>query len=195
MHGHVLVLNRNFQPLRVTSMQRAFVLLYIGRAQALGPGFAQFDFPGWIQLPLIPDHPMVRTAQKSILAPQVIVLPHYDRLPKSQVRLSRSNVYIRDGYQCQYCGIKPERSQLNLDHVLPRSRGGKTSWDNVVCCCIACNLRKAARTPAEAGMRLIRTPTQPRFSPPVRALDNPPEAWRPFLEPTLLPAQSTSPAQ
>lgn len=182
--SRVLVLNRNFQPIHITNIQRAFSLLYLGSAQAMGPDFVLFDFPRWASLPPIPGERVIQTIHQTILVPQVIILKVYDRLPKTQVRLSRANIYARDDYQCQYCGMCPERVQLNLDHIIPRSRGGKTSWDNLVCCCIPCNLKKGNRTPAEAGMRLIRTPTRPRFNPQFRTTGAFPDSWMPFLHPS-----------
>jgi 5-methylcytosine-specific restriction endonuclease McrA len=99
------------------------------------------------------------------------------------VRFSRFNIYARDDSTCQYCGRKHRRSELNLDHVIPRSRGGSTTWENVVCSCISCNLRKGGRTPEEAGMRLLRHPTRPRWTPMFRSATRRAfyREWRPFL--------------
>jgi 5-methylcytosine-specific restriction endonuclease McrA len=111
------------------------------------------------------------------------VLQVYDRFPRARVRFSRQNIYLRDGLTCQYCQQRLPRSELNLDHVIPRSRGGRTTWENVVCSCIACNVRKGGRTPQEAGMRLMKTPTRPRWSPFAKELGGRllHEDWRPFL--------------
>lgn len=177
----VLVLNRNFQPVHVTTVRRAFVLLYLGTAQAMGPDCELFDFVRWAQLPPQHNDVVIRTPRSDILVPQIILLTAYERLPNTRLRLTRSNVYARDGYQCQYCGDGPDVSQLNLDHVVPRSRGGATSWDNVVCSCLPCNTRKGAQTPPEAGMRLRKTPTRPRWNPLLRLSHALPTAWQPFL--------------
>ncbi len=185
MTGRILVLNRNFQPIHITNVKRAFSLLYVGTAQALGPNFALFDFQKWSSLPVLDGEKFIHTVQKKIMVPQIIILQMYDRLPKTQIRLSRANVYARDQYQCQYCEKRPDRTQLNLDHVTPRSRGGKTSWENIVCCCLTCNLKKANRTPSEAGMRLLRIPQKPRFHPQFRFQGACPEAWEPFFETTF----------
>jgi hypothetical protein len=110
---------------------------------------------------------------RRIRIPRVIVLTAYERFPKARVRFSRLNIYARDGNTCQYCGRTLPRSDLNLDHVIPRSRGGTTSWENVVCSCIPCNLIKGGRTPAEAGMRLLHAPSRPRWgSGPPRLLNS-----------------------
>ena len=116
--------------------------------------------------------------------PRVILLQAYDHLPRAKVRFSRLNIYARDRNTCQYCGRTPPRAELNLDHVIPRSRGGLTTWENVVCSCVPCNLKKGGRTPDEAHLRLQRPPTRPRWTPFFRG---PPrtgrfyQQWLPFL--------------
>jgi 5-methylcytosine-specific restriction endonuclease McrA len=116
--------------------------------------------------------------------PRVIVLQIYDRIPKTKVRFSRHNIYMRDGNTCQYCGRTLPRTDLNLDHVVPRSQGGRTTWENVVCCCIDCNLAKGARTPDQAGMRLLKAPLRPRWTPTFRAAGDRIRyrEWLPFLD-------------
>jgi 5-methylcytosine-specific restriction endonuclease McrA len=113
----------------------------------------------------------------------VIRLVRFDRVPRQALRFNRRNLLARDGNCCQYCGRSHPASQLSLDHVVPRSRGGQTSWDNVVCCCVSCNTRKGGRTPQEARMRLIRAPVKPRHNPLLSMkLSNPKYAsWRTFL--------------
>lgn len=180
----VLVLNRHWQPIHITSARRAFSLLYLGAAQAIGPDFSLFDFDSWAALSAAEHagHPVMRTVSRVLLQPQVIMLQLYDRIPRTKVRFSRINIYIRDENRCQYCGAGAGRTQLNLDHVVPRSRGGRTTWENVVCCCVPCNLRKGARTPQEAGMKLIRQPARPRWTPTFsRGPGRTPQAWLPFL--------------
>ena len=93
---------------------------------------------------------------------------------RARVRFSRLNIYARDRNTCQYCGRRPPRAELNLDHVIPRSRGGVTNWENVVCSCVPCNLKKGGRTPDEARMRLLRHPIRPRWTPFIR----PCRTWR-----------------
>lgn len=184
LNADVLVLNRNWQPIQVTTARRAFVLLYVGAAQAIGPDFAVFDYASWEALSEREHggHPVVRTVSRVLRVPQVIMLQLYDRVPRPHVRFSRMNIYLRDDNRCQYCGLRAERSQLNLDHVIPRSRGGRTTWENVVCCCVPCNLRKGARTPAEAGIRLIKKPERPTFRSPLRPRGHTPREWLPFLD-------------
>lgn len=184
LDSSVLVLNRHYQPVNVTSVRRAFTLLYQGAAQAIDREFKIFDFQSWAALSAeVNDDDVVRTVSRAIRAPRVIVLQVYDRFPRARVRFSRQNIYLRDGMTCQYCGRRYSRSDLNLDHVIPRSRGGRTTWENVVCSCIPCNVDKGGRTPQEAGMKLLKTPIRPRWSPFAKDAHggSPHEEWLPFL--------------
>jgi 5-methylcytosine-specific restriction endonuclease McrA len=130
------------------------------------------------------DDQVIRTPRLHLRIPRVILLVGYERIPRTRVRLSRLNIYARDGNLCQYCGNRFARTDLNLDHVIPRSRGGLTTWENVVCSCIACNLRKGGRTPTEAGMKLLKKPIRPKWTPTFRAPSRFYEEWRPYLTAT-----------
>jgi 5-methylcytosine-specific restriction endonuclease McrA len=178
----VLVLNRSYLPVHVTSLRRAFSLLYQEVARAVDEGYETFDFQSWSRLSTFGQE-SVGTSVGEIRVPRVIALLHFDRVPMRHVRYSRVNVFARDRYTCQYCGTSPHRSQLNLDHVVPRSHGGKTSWENVVCSCVECNRRKGGRTPEQARLRLLRRPRRPRWSPLANLVVGPScdEQWRPFL--------------
>ena len=178
----VLVLNRVYQPVHITSVRRAFGLLYQGVAKAIDEEFKLFDFESWAALSAA-THDAIGTVDRRIRVPRVIVLLAYERLPRARVRFSRFNIYARDENTCQYCGRRFRRAELNLDHVVPRSRGGSTSWENVVCSCIPCNLRKGGRTPDEAGMRLLHLPARPRWTPTFRSATRRAfyREWRPFL--------------
>ena len=108
----------------------------------------------------------------------------YDHLPKKEVKFTRHNIFERDKNTCQYCGQTFERKDLNLDHVIPRDRGGPTSWENIVCSCVGCNTRKANRTPQEAGLHLIRKPKRPKWRPFVQVTftSQQHELWRHFVD-------------
>jgi 5-methylcytosine-specific restriction endonuclease McrA len=179
----VLVLNRVYQPVHITSVRRAFSLLYQGAARAIDEQFRLFDFESWSALSVAVHDDAIRTVDRRIRVPRVIVLMAYERMPKTRVRFSRFNIYARDDNTCQYCGVRMPRADLNLDHVVPRSRGGATSWENVVCSCVPCNLRKGGRTPEEARMRLRRHPGRPRWTPMFRSATRRAfyREWRPFL--------------
>ena len=183
LHTAVLVLNRSYFPVHVTSVKRAFCLLYRGLAKAVDEQYQTFDFQSWTELSVAVHDETVGLVDKVIIVPRVILLTAYDRLPKRDVRFSRLNILIRDNYTCQYCGFRLKKSQLNLDHVVPRSKGGRTTWENVVASCHDCNCRKGGRTPQEAGVQLIRHPYRPNAFPFSLLLSRPNvyHAWKPFL--------------
>lgn len=164
LNTNVLVLNRVYLPVHVTTVRRAVSMMYQGTARALDHEYRTFDFEDWI-VRVEHDGDLIGTSAGPLPVPRVIVLSHYDRLPRRHVRFSRSNIFSRDRYTCQYCGVRPGRASLNLDHVVPRAQGGRTTWENVVCSCIPCNRRKGGRTPEQAGFRLHRRPTRPRWTP------------------------------
>jgi 5-methylcytosine-specific restriction endonuclease McrA len=116
--------------------------------------------------------------------PRVLRLLHYDRVPRQRVRLNRRNIFARDSNLCQYCGKRFATSELSLDHIVPTCRGGETTWENLVCACVRCNVRKGGRTPQEAGMKLVKKPARPKRSPLLTIkLGNPKYAsWKTFLD-------------
>lgn len=182
LNTSVLVLNRLYQPVHVTSVKRAFSLLYQGIARAIDDQYKLYEFSDWAELSAA-EHDSVATISRRIRVPRVLVLSAYEHLPKGRVRFSRLNIYSRDGDTCQYCGRKLPRSELNLDHVVPRSQGGKTSWENVVCSCVPCNLRKGGSTPEQVKMKLMKKPLRPRWTPFFRgsARRVTYREWLPFL--------------
>jgi len=183
MQTAVLVLNRSYFPVHVTSVKRAFCLMYRGIAKAVDSQYRTFDFQSWAELSAAVHDDTVGLVDKIIVVPRVILLTAYDRLPKREIRFSRLNILIRDNYTCQYCGKKLARGHLNLDHVVPRSHGGRTTWENVVTSCHKCNCFKGGRTPHEAGMRMIKPPYRPSAFPFSLALSRPNihAAWKPYL--------------
>lgn len=145
MESSVLVLNQNYEPLNVCNARRAIVLLDRGKAEVLEHGLG-----------------VIRTTSLSMPLPSVIRLVYLIRRPRPQMKLTRRDIFARDNYSCQYCGIKTR--DLTIDHVIPRHRGGKHVWENLVSACKACNHRKGNRTPEEARMTLLRQPHKPKGS-------------------------------
>jgi 5-methylcytosine-specific restriction endonuclease McrA len=183
LNSKVLVLNRSYLPVHVTSVKRAFALLYQGVARAVDEHYRTFDFASWRDLAVEMHHERVGIIGGLMRVPRVLLLVAYERVPKRHVRFSRFNIYARDNNTCQYCGRRLPRTDLNLDHVIPRSRGGTSTWENVVCSCHGCNRRKGGRTPEEARMLLIRKPERPHWTPfssEMFSLRNYRE-WMPFL--------------
>ncbi len=161
----VLVLNAGYEPLGLTSVRRGVVLVQSGRAEVVSPS-GRF----------------LRTPSRPYPIPSVVRLFRMVRRPPGRLALSRKNVFRRDRYTCQYCGARGV--ELTLDHVIPRSRGGKTTWENLVTACKTCNTRKGNRTPEEAGMRLLKRPRAPLyFEVIVLGLEarELPEDWRDFI--------------
>ncbi len=183
LNSSVLVLNRSYLPIHVTNARRAFALVYLDLAKVVSPEYETFDFESWRRRRIPSDEASVGTPSGSLSVPRVILLPGFDRVPKRHVRYSRTNIFARDKFTCQYCGERPQRSQLNLDHVIPRSLGGRTTWENVVCSCVDCNRRKGGRTPQQARLRLKRVPSKPRWTPLMNhiGLSVRYNEWRPFL--------------
>jgi 5-methylcytosine-specific restriction endonuclease McrA len=139
----VLVLNQNYEPLNICNLRRAFTLLGCGKAEVLEHG-----------------EQGIRTATRVVPRPSVIKLSYMVKRPRPQVRLSRREIFLRDDYMCQYCGLKSR--ELTLDHVIPKHRGGGHSWDNLVSACRPCNHRKGGKMLEEVRMRLIRPPKRPQ---------------------------------
>ena len=192
LSNSVLVLNRFYMAVHVVCVRRAFVLLYRAVAEVIHieqGQYANFDFGAWCEMSQLrsddksAEQDWIRAVNFEIQVPRIIRLTAFDRVPLQSLRFNRRNLFARDGHRCQYCGKLPPASQLSLDHVVPRSRGGDTSWENVVCACVACNTRKGGRTPKEARMKLITKPIRPRHNPQMAVkLGNPKYAsWRTFL--------------
>ncbi|MDQ6893450.1 MAG: HNH endonuclease [Acidobacteriota bacterium] len=183
LDSHVLVLNRVFQAVQVTSVRKAFTLFYKGHVRAVLPDYSTWDFDNWCDIPVQPHDEVVLTPSSAIRIPRVVALKEFDRLPRQDVKFSRHNIYVRDGSRCQYCGHKFPSADLSLDHVIPLSRGGTSNWENVVCACLSCNVRKGNRTPHEASMRLIQQPKKPRWHPVGHfGASKFHPAWRNFLD-------------
>jgi 5-methylcytosine-specific restriction endonuclease McrA len=181
----VLVLNRNFCAVQVTIAKRALVLLYSGHGRAMDERGELFDFDQWRALPVRPVvDDAVPIIGGALRVPRVLHLATYDRLPRAAVRLTRQNLMIRDAHQCQYCHRKLPPRDLNVDHVIPRSRGGPDSWENLVVSCRPCNLRKGSKTPDEANMHLARRPHRPRWTIAAQILCRGQRyaEWEPYLE-------------
>ena len=163
MTGHVLVLNQDYQALAITSVQRATVLVLLQKAELIESEDARF----------------VRSPSYQLPWPSIVRLKAYVRVPYKRILLTRKNIIRRDGHRCQYCA---DRNRLTIDHVLPKSRGGRDTWDNLVAACVPCNNRKGNKTPKEAGMSLARDPFRPSYVMYIRdfvgSLD---ETWKPYL--------------
>lgn len=194
LDGHVLVLNRFFQVVQITTARRALTLLYKGQVRAVSADYTTYTFEHWSDIPVQPDSdPYVTTPSRLILVPYVVQLLKFDKVPRQEVKFSRANIYLRDHNRCQYCGKRFTASELSLDHVTPISRGGRSSWENVVCACLPCNVRKGNKLLSECEMELIRRPEKPRWHPLHRLQGRPyPEIWKNFLDEAYWSVELTS---
>lgn len=164
-----LLLNTSYEPLRVITWQKAVVLLVKGKVEVI----ASYDR-------------RIRGVSLSLDLPAVLRLLRRARVARRlhQVPFSRTNIYLRDRYQCQYCGNRFSAAELTFDHVKPASQGGRKDWENIVTCCIPCNRRKGGKTPDEAGLRLVRRPGRPSYLPAhaiTYGMAEVPTSWRDFL--------------
>lgn len=186
----ILVLNRLWQPVNIVGVKRGFSLLMQEHAQAIDTTDGAFQILSaeqWIEHSL--RHPPLRgidsvqTVRMKLRIPSVLLLKVFDRIPAKEVKFNRRSIFERDGFVCQYCGERHPEENLNLDHVIPRHQGGKTSWENIVTSCICCNSRKANRMPHQAGMRLPKMPARPRWRPFVSLVgeSQPEPEWQYFL--------------
>lgn len=178
-----LVLNRSWSAIATTTVRHALGLVYTGAARVIRPEtYEAHEFETWSDLSVPPDEPSIRTVSLEIRVPEVIVLTRYSGMPTQVATFSRRNLYKRDHNTCQYCGARPGTSELSIDHVVPRSRGGNSTWENCVLSCVRCNSKKADRLVDEVGMHLLVRPRAPHWTPimevPIARVR---QSWRRFV--------------
>jgi 5-methylcytosine-specific restriction endonuclease McrA len=163
LQSQVLILNQNYEPMTITNVKKAIILIYLGKAEIIEKNEAY-----------------IRSIRTSYPLPSIVRLTRYINVPRKRIILSRKNIIKRDSHQCQYCGIRT--GSVTIDHVIPKVRGGEETWENLVCACVKCNNKKGNRTPEEAGMTLAKKPQRPNYLFFIRyyigKLDN---RWKPYL--------------
>lgn len=178
---------------RVVNVKRAVSLLFQELAEVVDCDqgrYYNYNFESWLEISELKkrfepnEHEWLHTVKLSIAVPRVVRLLFYDRLHRQNVTLNRRNIFARDRSRCQYCGRHLPTHELSLDHIIPRSRGGETTWENMVCACVKCNIKKGGRPPTEAGMRLITPPIKPKCSPVININihDGRYRSWKQFLD-------------
>ena len=164
---HVLLLNITYEPLRIINWKKAITMLCLGKVEVIEEYGRE-----------------IHSVSFTVKLPSVVRLLRMVKRPKTPVKFSRQNIYARDRYRCQYCGDRFSTEDLTYDHVIPKSRGGRTQWKNIVTCCIDCNRKKGGRKPSEASMKLIRKPKRPTWVPAIRitiGYREIPQTWRDYL--------------
>ena len=165
---HVLILNKNWIPINTTTARNSFSLMYADNAKGLlieDDRFLSLEWNEWIKLDIKDKDDFVRTVNGHIKIPNIIVLNYNDKIPKQVIKFTQKNLWERDNYTCQYTGKKLNKNNGNIDHIVPKSQGGKTSWENCVLAHKQINALKADRTPEQAGLKLIKKPKAPRVMP------------------------------
>lgn len=172
----VLVLNKNWQAVGIKSPADTFAMLMTDAATGLDIRGLDYMIPlcwsDWVQLPVGEEDDFVQTINQKIKIPKVIILSRFDKVPKKRPRFSQKNIWIRDNFTCQYTGKKLKPGEGNIDHIVPKSRGGETDWSNCVLACKKVNAKKANATPEEAGLRLLKRPEPPKELPVYHYITN-----------------------
>lgn len=199
LNAQVLLLNRFYMAMQVITARQSFILLYRDVAEVIDTedgSFYNYSFSNWQALSQlrhedeqehglgdVPRTDWIRSPRQLIEVPRIVRLTEFNQVPKSTLRFNRSNLYARDNQQCQYCGKHIPLSKMSLDHVIPRSQGGGTSWENIVCSCVRCNTSKGGRTPKQAHMKLLNKPHKPEgfAALPINQANDKFDAWAPFL--------------
>ena len=177
-----LVLNKNWQPVHVATVARSLTMLWNEAAYVVNPDdFQLHTWADWARLAPREGEPFIRTVTFRLRVPEVLTLTRHDRPRQSAVTFSRRNLFKRDHLTCQYCGVRPGSEELTIDHIIPRSQGGLTTWDNCVLACVSCNARKANRLPEAAGMKLRKAPIRPAWKPLYDASTVRIASWSRFL--------------
>jgi 5-methylcytosine-specific restriction endonuclease McrA len=184
-----LVLNKNWAPVSTISLRRAITMVFsthhdgAPKARIIEPeSYCAMTWDEWSQLRPKVDDEKIQTGDLAFRVPEIILLSRFDKLPQPKVHFSRRNLYKRDNYSCQYCGIKPGSTELSVDHIIPKSQGGTSTWTNCVLSCIECNARKADKSLKASGMKLLSVPTKPKLEMfKIDGITRPIKSWEAFV--------------
>lgn len=186
-----LVLNRAYIPVHIVDWKKAIGLIYQDAAKPLDRDLVTYSFDEWIEFSK--DHtsstyPKVSTTSMKIAIPEIIVLKDYDRLPSRDVKFSRQTLFERDGFRCYLCNESFDRGHLTIDHVVPKSKGGKTVWENTITCCKPCNYLKGNKDLSQLNLKPFFMPKKPRWISPLNRIGGHGilESWTKFMDRTLV---------
>ena len=178
-----LVLNKSWVPFTIETAKEAIIKLMSREAHVIDTNYIKYGWEEWVEKSMNEDTgPFIRSPRIRVKVPDVILLATYNKIPRINVKLTRRNLFIRDKCHCQYSGERLSLSEATIDHVIPRSKGGKNTWENLVICSLDVNVKKGNRTPQEAGLRLIKVPKKPvwnlMFAKYVKKI---PRSWEKFI--------------
>lgn len=184
LNDPVLVLNKSWLPIRVKKVKSALNLIFRGRACVVDAiTYEVYDCEQWINKEVKEGDKFLRAAHSRVKVPEVIVLTSYNKIPEQGVKLTKKNIFMRDKYTCQYTGKRVDPKNADIDHIIPKSKGGKNTWDNLVVSSKDINRKKGSRTPEEAGLKLIKQPRKPLYrSLLIDPRKEMPEAWKNFFK-------------
>lgn len=184
----VLVLNKCWTPINTITLRDAITLVFsehddgVPKARIIEPeSYSAMTWQDWSNLRPSVNDDAIRSANLEFRVPEIILLSHYDKMPKPRVHFSRRTLFKRDKHTCQFCGKRPRNDEWTVDHIIPRAQGGKTTWENCVLACYKCNSKKANRTPKQAGMTLLSEPTKPDLRYFKCDLTHKVDSWQSFL--------------
>jgi len=188
--SEVLVLNRNWNPINVRSLEKAIKAVVSGKAKIIdtnNPNFPLYDWDEWCELEVDRTEEVINSVKKQIKLPKIIVLTKCSKIYNREVKLTRKNVFSRDKYLCVYCGRKVTNLSGTIDHIIPKSRGGKNIWENVVTACFNCNMKKKDKLLNECGMKLPYKPIKPSWHPLSTKISSKSDSsWKQFLPNNVL---------
>ena len=186
MSVRTLILNKNWVPIDVVTREAVMTLLFRDSAKVVCPeSYVTYTISEWIEKSKLEHrtHNVIRTATVNLHRPEVVILSTYHGIPCREVSFTRRNLYRRDNMTCQYCGRRKQAQRLSIDHVTPKSRGGKSTWENCVLACVPCNSKKADKILKTSGMTLLKTPERPKWKPYLENLSMSTmlDSWKKFL--------------
>ena len=184
LENPVLVLNKNWIAIRVKDVKTAIKLVFRERSHFVDPGdYSVYNWEEWLLTDIKEGEEYIQcTHDRRVKIPEIVILNNYDKVPSYDLRLSKRNIFIRDQFKCQYTGKVIDTKEADIDHVIPRSKGGKTTWDNLVVASKKVNRKKSNRTPEEAGLKLIKKPHKPRYNSVfIDPRKKYPESWNKFI--------------
>jgi 5-methylcytosine-specific restriction endonuclease McrA len=181
----VLVLNKSFIPIHIITWQKAMSLIYTESARPLDRDFVVYDYSDWLSFSNRQhDYPQVATTNDDIAVPEIIVLRRYNKLPQREVKYSRQTIFQRDDSKCAYCNKKFDKKELTIDHIMPKSKGGKSTWMNTITSCRKCNFKKGDKLLENTNMHMYFKPKKPKWISPFTNVgkNHPCKSWKVFLE-------------